>query len=167
MHKAQKNCPSKKWQIMCMTQFLRGRFPVTLQILFFCKVKFPFFPHMTELLPLPKWGAFLNNIYRWDNKDLNENEQTNKLNVFEHFLAVNFHFEELHTMANSIKFCALFLKNSCSSFKRGNPTHFHLLDGLEVNRGRTGPAHPLRSFKIGWKPDFNSKCTQQTPPQGG
>ena len=39
----QKNFPFKKWQIMCMTQFLRGKLPVTLQILFFCKVKFPFF----------------------------------------------------------------------------------------------------------------------------
>ena len=51
---AQKNFPSKKWQIMCKTQFLRGRFKVTLQILFFCKVKFPFFFHMDELLPPPK-----------------------------------------------------------------------------------------------------------------
>ena len=55
---------------MCMTQFLRGRFKVTLQILFFCKVKFPFFSTWMNFFHTLKYPHSWT-IYTGDSRKLN------------------------------------------------------------------------------------------------
>ena len=65
-----------------------------------------------------------------------------------------------HTMANSRKFCALFLESSRSSLKTCQPCHYHLPTGLEATGGPLGPAQPLKASKLADKLHQKSIYTQ-------
>ena len=63
-------------------------------------------------------------------------------------------------MANSRKFCALFLESSRSSLKTCQPSHYHLATGLEATGGPLGPAQPLKASKLADKLHQKSIYTQ-------